>query len=78
MPYVNAHVWNLEKCYWWTYLQGRNRDADMEDSPVDTVGEEEGEMNWESSIDKYTPPCVKLIAHGKMLYTKGAQPNALW
>ena len=27
---------------WWTYLRGRNRDADVEDGVVDAVGEEEG------------------------------------
>ena len=36
-----------------TYLQGKNRDADTEKGLVDTVGEEEGEMNWESSPDIY-------------------------
>ena len=30
--YINAYVWNLEKCYSWTYLQGRNRDADVENT----------------------------------------------
>ena len=29
---------SLEKWYWWTYLQGRNRDTDGENSLVDTVG----------------------------------------
>ena len=28
--YINEYMWNLEKWYWWTYLQGRNRDADRE------------------------------------------------
>ena len=23
MLYINAYIWNLEKWYWWTYLQGR-------------------------------------------------------
>ena len=26
--YSNAHIWTLEKWYWWTYLQGRNGEAD--------------------------------------------------
>ena len=26
--YANSYIWNLEKWYWWTSLQGRNRDAD--------------------------------------------------
>ena len=32
--------------YWWTYLQGTNRDADVEDGPVHTAGGGEGGMNW--------------------------------
>ena len=32
--YINAYTWNQKKWYWWTYLQGRNRDADLENSAV--------------------------------------------
>ena len=35
--YINAHIRNLEKWYRWTYLQGRNGDADIEDRLADTV-----------------------------------------
>ena len=27
--YIKAHIWTLEKWYWWTYLQGRNGEADV-------------------------------------------------
>ena len=40
------------------YLQGRNRDADVENRHVDTV-RKRGVMNWEIRIDIYTLPCVK-------------------
>ena len=46
------YIWNLEKLCWWTYLQGRDRDADIENRLVDTAGKEEDETNWESSIVK--------------------------
>ena len=36
--HINAYIWNLEKWYRWTYLQGTNRDADVEDGPVYTAG----------------------------------------
>ena len=52
----NACIWNLEKWYWWTYLQGRNRDADVENGLVDTVGEGEDGASWESSIDIWDIP----------------------
>ena len=35
-----------------------NKDAQVKNELVDTV-EEEGGVNWESSIDRYTLPCVK-------------------
>ena len=38
-------------------MEGRNRYADLESRLVDTVGEREGGMNRDSSIDIYTLPC---------------------
>ena len=29
-------------------------------------------MNWEIRIDMYTPPCVKQIADGNLLYNTGS------
>ena len=57
--------------YWWTYVQDRNRDADIENRFVDKVGEGEGGANWESNTEAYTIPCVKEIATGKLLYNTG-------
>ena len=31
--YISAYTWILEKWYWWTYLQGQNGDADVENGP---------------------------------------------
>ena len=41
------------------FLQGRNRDVDVENGPVDTWGEGEGRTNWEIRFDINTLPCVK-------------------
>ena len=30
ISYINTYIWNLDKWYWWTYLQGRNGDRDIE------------------------------------------------
>ena len=32
-------MWNLEKWYRYTYLQGRSKDTDVENGCVGTVGE---------------------------------------
>ena len=70
--YNNTNIWNLEKWYRWTYFQGRNRDADIENRLVGTVGEGEGGTNWESSIETYTLPYGKQITKGKLLYDTGS------
>ena len=59
VSYINAYMWNLEKWYRWTYMQGRNRNIDVENRYVDTGGEGEGGTNWEIRIDICILPCVK-------------------
>ena len=55
---INAYIWDLEKWYWRTYLQSRNRDADVENGKlVGTAEERESGMDWESRADIYTLPC---------------------
>ena len=76
--YINTYIFNVEKWYWWTYLQGKSREADIENRPVDTVGEGEGGMNWESSIETYTLLYVKQIAIWSCSITQVAQLSALW
>ena len=51
--YIKAYICNLKKWYRWTYLQGQNWDGVIEIGLVDTAGEGEGGMNWQSSIDMY-------------------------
>ena len=37
---LTHNICNLERWYWWTYLQGRNGDSDRDNRFVDTVGEQ--------------------------------------
>ena len=76
ISYINAYVWSLGKWSWRTYLQGSNRDADMENRLVDTVAKGEGGTNWESIIERYTWPYAKYIL-GFCWMMQGAQPGAL-
>ena len=57
--------------YWWMYLQGRNREADVENRLVDTAGEGESGTNWERT-ETYTLSYVKRIASGEVLYNRGS------
>ena len=61
ISYINAHIWNLEKWYWWTYFQGRKGDADIENGLADTVGKGGRGTNGDGSTDMciHILPCVK-------------------
>ena len=72
-----AAAWNLERWCWWTYLQGSNRDADIENRFVDTVREGEGCTNWKINIETYTSPHVKQRANGKFLNMKNRELNLM-
>ena len=36
ISYINAYMWKLERCCWWTYLQGGSGDVDIEKRLVNT------------------------------------------
>ena len=66
--YINAYMWNLEKWYRRTGLQGRNGDTDVENKCMDTkrgIRREAGGggMNWQIGIDMYTLMCIKLMTN---------------
>ena len=47
ISHINIYKWNLEKWYWWVYLQRRNGDSDTENGFVDTAGEGKiGTRKW--------------------------------
>ena len=35
--YINTYICNLERWYWWTYSQGKNRDLNVENGLADTA-----------------------------------------
>ena len=59
MSYINAYIWNLERWYQQTYMQGSKGDTDVKNSLLDSVGEGEGGMICEKDIGTYTSSCVK-------------------
>ena len=70
--HINAYKWNLERWYWLTYWQGRNRDADMENRLMDTAVEGEGGTSWESSVETCALPYVKLDSQWKFVIDRGS------
>ena len=69
-------MWNLEKWYRCTSLQGRNRDTNVENKRMDTQGGKwrgrggGGVMNWAIGTDMYTLMCIKLMTKKNLLYKK--------
>lgn len=66
---------NLEKWHEWTNLQGRKRDAEVENRRAEAG---EGGMNWANiwhiyDIWIYTVQCIKKTASGKLLYGTGRE-----
>ena len=62
ISYINAYMWNLEKWYRWTGLQGRNRNTDAENKRIDTKRgnggwlwwcDELGDWDWHVYTDVY-------------------------
>ena len=66
ISYINSCMWNLEKWYRWTGLQGRNWDTDVENKRMDTKGgktrgrgvwrwwcDELGDCDWHVYTDMY-------------------------
>ena len=53
------YIWNLERRYQWSYIQGKKGDTEVKNRLLDSVGEGEGGMIWENSIETCTSSDVK-------------------
>ena len=53
-------------------MQGSKRDTDIKNRLLDTMGEGEGGMTGESSLETYTSPWVKQVDSGNLLYDAGS------
>ena len=59
ISYINAFIQNLEKWYWWNYLQGRNRDTNVERTCGNSGGRRELDElreKWEKKKQKTSHP----------------------
>ena len=56
---IELNWWNLERWYWWTYLQGSDGDTDIENRLMDMVGGIERVVCMERVTWKHTLPYVK-------------------
>ena len=75
---IHTYMWNLEKGYRWTGLQGRNWDTCREQMYGNqgwkvAGGGGGGVMNWGIGIDMYTLMCKKWMTNKNLLYKKIAK-----
>ena len=56
--YINIYIWNLERWYQWSCMQGTKENTDIKNKLLDTV-REGGGMTWENSIETYTLSYIK-------------------
>ena len=60
------------------YLQDSKRDTDVRNSLLDSVGEGEGGMIWENSIETWILPYVKQIASPGSMHETGRSGPVHW
>ena len=78
IQYINAYIWNLERWYRWPYMQDTRRDTDVKNRLLDSVGEGEGGMIWENSIETRILPYVKQMTSPSLTHETGCSGLVHW
>ena len=78
MLYINAYLWNLERQYWWSYMQGSKGDTDVKNQLLDSVVEGKDGMIWENSTETCTLSYVKQMTRASLMHEAGHPKLVLW
>ena len=76
--YIDAYIWNLERRYQRSYMQGSKGDTDIKNRLLDSVGEDKGGMFWENSIETCTLPYVKQMTSASLIHEAGYPKLVPW
>ena len=76
--HINTYIWNLERWYQWSYMQGSKGDADVKNRLSDSAGKGEAGMIWENSIEMCMLPYVKSTTKGSSMHEAGHPKPVLW
>ena len=76
MSHINTYIWNLERRYWWAYLQSSNADANIENKQIcgHSGGRGKRDELKEQLWNIYITICK--IDSGNLLYDAGS-PNLM-
>ena len=55
--FINAYIWNQERQYQWSYKHSSKGDTDVKKRLLDSVGEGDGGIIWENSIETCITIC---------------------
>ena len=69
--YINAYIWNLERPYQWSYIQGSKGDTDIKKRLLDSVGEGKGRIIWENRSETGTLSYVKQMTSESSMQEAG-------
>ena len=78
IQYINAYIWNLERWQRWPYMWDSKRDIYVKNRLLDSVGEGEGGMIWENSIETCILPYVNYIASPGSMHETGCSGLVHW
>ena len=59
-------------------MQGSKGDTDIKKRLLDSVGEGEGKIIWEYSIETYTLPYIKQMTSASSMHEAGHPKPVLW
>ena len=59
LSHIKGYIWNIQKLCRRTYMQSRNRYADVEKKSMNSKQGGGGRMNWEVGTDIFTLLCIK-------------------
>ena len=78
IQYINKYIWDEERQWQWSYMQGSKKVTDVENRLLDYLGEVEGGMIWEKSIETCILPYVKQMINASWMPEAGHSKPVLW
>ena len=70
---INVHIWNLERWYQRSYVQGSKGDTDVKNRLLVSLEGWEDGMIWEKSTETCTLPYVKQMSNTRLKHVEGTR-----
>ena len=70
-----THIRGIKKRYTWTYVQGRDRDTDVENGCIDMGGSGKGRVGWNERLGLPWIHCACVLSH--LVVSNSLRPHRL-